>query len=518
MTADEAYAEAERRIEEHIESDEDMRSISFGDLEALEEIPPLIRKVESLFYIDLENTQVANIDVLSGFDTLEILNINLTRVTDLKPVETLINLTDLYITGLHPQSLDPLSRLFNLELLHMWDAKITDLSALTRLHNLMDLNIIGTEVEDLRPIAGISFDSKGKGYPISPRIEFRNTKAVEKSEDLRALSEIIDDRERTEKTLAYLRSLPPYPEPLPWEATKPKPPITASQLIDQQDAAGWRFSPVHGAMALFIEDTPLQKRQETLATLCAERIKNLLEKLGDRTNSGGLRQEVAEEAARFEGILGDTGRSLSERSLELWASLIALGGHLEEQDRGRVEGRDPLDLLPGEARTALQTFLGLAGNLVRSFPDVRAMDDGQADFTRQQIPVELILSLLQRALETKFVDPTSGALIQHVSKLAKKSGVQADKAYSTTAKGGRNLAYAAILTAPFLYGADGVASGILNDIGTDISDHYELSERAIEFLEASEKEIEQLLKNSPPDEAAQMRSLLNDLMQQKGPR
>ena len=132
----------------------------------------------------------------------------------------------------------------------------------------------------------------------------------------------------------------------------------------------------------------------------------------------------------------------------------------------------------------------------------------------------MIVALLETALKTKFIDPKSGALIQHVAGVAEKPGAQGDKAFSTTATGGRNLVLAAAIAAPFLYVGDGIASGILNDIGTDISNQYELGEKAGAFIEEAKDRIEELLANSPPDEAARLRSILEDLERQKtkGPR
>ena len=287
------------------------------------------------------------------------------------------------------------------------------------------------------------------------------------------------------------------------------------QLLEAQDSAGWRVSPEHGAISLFIHDDPLQARHKLLARLAAERIAHLLKKNAARNAAGGLRQEVAEEAARFAEILNDTSRSLAHRSLDLWGSLLAMGGHLEAHDTGKREGRDALDLLTVEGRSSLQTFLGIAGNLVRSFPEARALGDGADDFNRRAITTDMVRALLEEAMYAGFVDGKSGALIQHVAGVSRKSGTQADNAFATTATGGRNLAIAAIALAPLLFMTDGVASGILNDVGTDISNHQELGEKANDFIDSARAQIEAMLDNSPQDEAARLRSALEDLARQK---
>ncbi len=53
----------------------------------------------------------------------------------------------------------------------------------------------------------------------------------------------------------------------------------------------------------------------------------------------------------------ENSRTLPNRALELWGSLIALGSQLEANNEGRKDNRDPLDLLPAESRAALQTLL-----------------------------------------------------------------------------------------------------------------------------------------------------------------
>lgn len=99
--------------------------------------------------------------------------------------------------------------------LDLTNCPVSDISVLASNSNLEFLDLTHTKVSDLRPIADSHFifavTDRQKG------LHFNNTPATEASEELNRLSEVEDDRERTDKTLAYLRTLPPYPEPLPWE-------------------------------------------------------------------------------------------------------------------------------------------------------------------------------------------------------------------------------------------------------------------------------------------------------------
>ncbi|MCB1378195.1 MAG: hypothetical protein KDK89_07505 [Alphaproteobacteria bacterium] len=341
---------------------------------------------------------------------------------------------------------------------------------------------------------------------------------------MKTLSRIEDHDERLRETLDYLATLPPWPEPLP-DAMQPPPadqqemlfddeePVTVTALLEAQDLAGWRFSPIHGSLVLYVQDLPTDARQAQLAKMAADRAAHLLLKLGDRINQGGLRQDVAEETQRFSDILADDSRPLSIRSIELWGSLVALGSQLEENDQGRRDGRDPLDLLTNEARASLQTFLGIAAGLVRSFPEARKLDDDHGTFDRRGVTIDMLLEVFEAALNAAFIDERSAALVQHVAEIAQDGGKQALKAESVTVSGSKNL----VLTAALVGGlAGGVTTGVLGDIGTDISNHYELGEKAIAFIEGSKDQINDLLDQLTPDERARLRSALKDALKKAG--
>ena len=475
--------------------------------------------------LTLGSTLVTDLTPLQGLSGLQSLFLDGTPVTDLTPLQGITGLRNLTLDGTPVTDLTPLQGLTGLRNLTLDGTPVTDLTPLQGLSGLQDLDLDNTQVLDLRPIRDLHFDVMGS-TPVG--LHFTNTPAAGATPELTRLSEIEDHADRTRETLAYLRTLPPYPEPAPWDeggtqqggsdrTNPPDPELTITALLNAQEPAGWRFSPVHGAMVLYVQDTPEDQRQAQLAQISADRLRHLLNALGNRTNAGGIREEVHEEADRFGQILDDDGRSLSARSLELWASLIALGGLLDANDAGRISGRDPLDLLSVEARASLQTFLAIAGNLVRSFPEARALDEGQSGFARRAVTPEMVLALIDRALSTRFVDPGSAALVQHVADLSAMEGAQGDKARSTTEKGGLNLVRSAAFVA---YGAlAGVSAGVSADIGTDISNHYELGEKAIDFLEGGENLIKEFIDSLPPDEAARLQSQIKDAIDKSsGPR
>ncbi|MGY6410859.1 MAG: leucine-rich repeat domain-containing protein, partial [Alkalilacustris sp.] len=488
---------------------------------AVQDLVPLagLTRLRTLY---LNQTAVRDLTPLAGLTGLQVLGINQTQVRDLSPLTSLTDLRGLHIAQTDVQEFSPLAGLSRLEALALNKTAVRDLAPLAGLVELKWLRVDETYVVDLRPIRELLDPGVGS----IGGLWFCDTPAVARDAELLRLSEIEDDAERTRETLAYLKTLPPWPEPYtpakpgePEEGERPEreadtPIPTLEAVLRMQSPAGWRFSPEHGALVLYVDERPLSARQAQLARMALERARKLLDTLsGPNTpNAPGLRQEVREEAQRLIAILEDDSRTLSERSLEMWGSLVALGGHLDANDLGRGQGRDALDLLRMESRTALQTLLQIAGNLVRSFPDVQELDDSAAAFQRREVTLEIVRELIDAALRSELVEGRSGGLIQHVLHVADGAGDQAKKAASVSVRGTSNLLKASAVSIAFVGG--GVAGGALGKVGEDFADHYELSERAIRFIEATRGvPVDDFLSKLPPDEAALLRTQLDDAVE-----
>ena len=502
-----AYAAAVREIARVIKAGETQLKLDDKKFNALTRIPPNLHDIKGLYRVDLDNTQINDLTPLQVLTGLQQLLLNQTGVVDLTPLQALTGLQGLYLNQTGVVDLTPLQALTGLQTLSLDQTGVVDLTPLQALTGLQVLYLNQTGVVDLRPICDLPLSGKG---PFSG-IRFANTPAIARDPELLRLSAVEDNEQRTRETLAYLKTLPKWPEPLPWLVPQDPPPLTLTALLDAQERAGWRYSPSHGALQLYVQDLPESSTQTQMAVMVKTRATALLDKLGGRVNSGGLRQEVHEETTRFVAILADDTRSLSLRALEMWGSLVALGNLLEANDTGTKAGRDKLDLLPPEPRAALITCIGVAAGLVRSFPEARALDDDYGAFNRRIVTREMVLDLLEQALRAKFVDEKSGALMQHVAAIGQSEGKQADKASSVTIAGLRNL----ILTATLISSSvgavvGGVFSGIASDVGTDISNHYALSEKAIDFLDGTEGKISDFLDALTPDERARLQSALDD--------
>jgi internalin A len=193
----------------------------------------------NLLWLNLDNTQVADLSPIAQFTNLQSLNLNNAQVADLSPIAQLTNLQLLALnntqvadlspilfpiaqpSNLHALYLDntqvadlapPLAQLSNLQALHLANTQVADLAPLAQLPNLQTLYLTGTQAADLRPI--LNFLSLGDG-PIGG-LWFQGCAATRHDPRLDELSKIEDSDERLTQTPAYLRTLPPWPEPLPW--------------------------------------------------------------------------------------------------------------------------------------------------------------------------------------------------------------------------------------------------------------------------------------------------------------
>ncbi|MCU0803178.1 MAG: hypothetical protein MUD11_15715 [Rhodobacteraceae bacterium] len=453
------------------------------DQTAITDLAPLAG-MTGLQRLSLNKTAITDLAPLAGMTGLQSLFLDQTAITDLAPLAGMTGLQALFLDQTAITDLAPLAGMTGLQTLWLSQTAITDLALLAGMTRLQRLSLRGAKVSDLRPITTMT----DLGTVPFGAIHFAGTPATARDPQLRALSEIEDDVTRTRETIAYLETLPPWPEPLPWDM-----PLTLAAVLKAQ------------------EDLPLSAFQSQLASMATQRTADLLQKVAGA--NGGFRQEVAVEAKRFSDILADETRSLAQRSLELWGSLVALGSHLDANDAGRREGRHSADILSGEQRAALMTLLQIAGNLVRSFPDVQALDDSAGSFLRREVTIEMVVAMIEAALRSAFVTQGSGALMQHVAGVALVDGAQSGKAVSVSVRGMLNLITLATKVAGRgagkLLGA--AALGAAGFVGKGIAEHYELDEVAVAFIEQVKDQIPQFVESLPPDEAAQLNAAIEEM-------
>lgn len=127
------------------------------------------------------------------------------------------------LTQIPPQ----ITMLTRLQTLHLNNTQITDLAPLAGLDQLRELAVANTMVIDLRPITklgrlGASTLADGQQTVTMQTykgLQFLNSEVSRRDARLAEFAQIAHDQERTLRTLEYLRSLPPWPEPYTPAAT-----------------------------------------------------------------------------------------------------------------------------------------------------------------------------------------------------------------------------------------------------------------------------------------------------------
>lgn len=164
--------------------------------------------MKALWHLSLFRTGVSDVSPLAGLTELWTLDLDQTRVSDLSPLVGLTQLKNLYLRDTEISDLSPLVGLTQLKNLWFDQTKVSDLSPLAGLTELESLWLNRTGVIDLRPIRTAASLVKG-----DTGLVFHDIPATRADAELLRLSQIKDHKKRTRETLAYLESLPPWPEP-----------------------------------------------------------------------------------------------------------------------------------------------------------------------------------------------------------------------------------------------------------------------------------------------------------------
>jgi hypothetical protein len=216
--AEDAYRAATAYIEEARKRGVRTLDLDQDEFRALEHLPDNIVKLTHVTTLDLSNLPISDISALRGFSQLQTLRLSRTQITDFTPLQSLTRLKGLDLSGTQITDITPLQELAGLRKLDLAYTQVTDITPLKNLSGLQTLFISGTQVNDLRPIADLRSLRDGA----LQGLYFRETPAASASQELRRLTEIRNSQQRTRETQAYLKTLPPWPEPLPWEEGPPR--------------------------------------------------------------------------------------------------------------------------------------------------------------------------------------------------------------------------------------------------------------------------------------------------------
>jgi internalin A len=282
--ADRAYQAALNAIADTIKAGAVGLNYDAKPFRALNRIPPEVRNIPNLDRLFLDRTAITDLSPLQGMTGLKRLFLSRTAITDLSPLLSITELQELFLSrtaitdfsplqgmnGLRGLQLDhtaitdllPLRGMTGLQTLSLDRTAITDLSPLRGMTGLQTLSLNRTAITDLSPLQGLTklqslslIDTTVRDLRLLTRMEalgtgaygglrFAGTPSVAQDPTLRRLSEIHGDQQRARDTIAYLKTLPPWPEPLPWDVAAPPPPDAAVPLRSGDDGISLATAPI----------------------------------------------------------------------------------------------------------------------------------------------------------------------------------------------------------------------------------------------------------------------------------
>ncbi len=115
---------------------------------------------------------------------------------------------------------DEIAGIEGLTVVDLDNTRVADLAPLAGLTALQTLWLGNTRVADLRPIRNM----RPPGHSPFDGLAFGGSPFAAATDETRRLAAIENRADRTRATLAFLNTLPPWPEPLPWERPPEPPP------------------------------------------------------------------------------------------------------------------------------------------------------------------------------------------------------------------------------------------------------------------------------------------------------
>jgi hypothetical protein len=341
--ANEDRDEALRRIEKARETGATILDLSKLKIDTL---PPKIADLTNLHSLGLHDTQITDLSHIADLTNLHSLDLHDTQITDLSHIADLTNLQWLYLSNTQVTDLSHVAGLTNLQLLALDNTQVTDLSPIAGLTNLQWLYLSNTQVTDLSPIAGLTnlqrlslgntqvtdlrllLDLPRLTHPDVPEdgrgVFFSNTPACN-DPAIATAAEIEDDEDRLQTLLAHLRTLPPWPEPLPVFGKRPAAPTVPSPVPAplEVEVAGTR---------LRVSNRIAETGQSAATFEAWQALREMLQDLDDlEPGIGNAMPRLAKALMRVEAALGMAPEMCKAINLGLHGNrVIALAEHAPE--------------------------------------------------------------------------------------------------------------------------------------------------------------------------------------------
>ncbi|MEG4344274.1 leucine-rich repeat domain-containing protein, partial [Microcoleus sp. A003_D6] len=119
------------------------------------DITPL-QSLTNLTKLYLSNNQISDITPLQSLTNLTHLYLYGNQISDITPLQSLTNLTDLNLYGNQISDITPLQSLTNLTSLHLSNNQISDITPLQSLTNLTSLHLSNNQISDITPLQSLT--------------------------------------------------------------------------------------------------------------------------------------------------------------------------------------------------------------------------------------------------------------------------------------------------------------------------------------------------------------------------
>jgi len=325
--------------------------------------------------VDRKGGRLGDVGPLAGRTGWQRLALHCTRSTDVSGLAGLAGLQRLNLSFTQITDVSPLAGLTGLQTLDLGNTQITDVSPVADLSGLQALDLGNTNAYDLRPLLNLPLLTDME-WDASTALLLTNTKAL--SDPAIAAAMAHKDREDQRKALlAHLQSLPPWPEPLPYDPA-PDAPRTAMPAAPAP-------APV----------PPLYLGEDDRIDLPVSRPTNadhadpIKQRLFDR---------LAQDAARLDRFanrypdVAPIARSIRDATAQSFGELDVLLLHLDLlalEDLRQAQAQQPeAERWDGECSAAVTAVLRTGPGVTIDNPDVSRHEDRASRFARRVIATE----------------------------------------------------------------------------------------------------------------------------------
>jgi internalin A len=118
------------------------------------------QKLSTVDHLDLNSKKISDLRPLSSLTNLRILGLGENQISDIIPLSSLVNLNILYLNLNQIRDIRPLSKLTNLWILNLWRNQVADIKPLSTLSKITDLDLSDNRIISLVPLSTLTDLSK----------------------------------------------------------------------------------------------------------------------------------------------------------------------------------------------------------------------------------------------------------------------------------------------------------------------------------------------------------------------